>query len=339
MQTFHSLVILTAFCGADLQQSNRMRFDASQPHMGAVFEIVLYAPNSATAEAAFASAFARIAELDDILSDYDPDSELSRLSKSAPTVAPVAISDDLLRLLQRAVSLSRCSDGAFDVTIGPLSRLWRRARRQRQLPGAERLEQARAAVGYRHMRLDAVHGTAQLLQPRMRLDLGGIAKGYAADAALAALHRAGIERALVNAGGDIATSGTPPDKLGWRVGIAPLQAKAGPSRFVLLAGSAVATSGDAWQFVEINGRRYSHIIDPQTGMGLTRRSSVTVIAADGTTADGLASAVSVLGPHKGIALVEQTPGAAALIVQVEGDQKPRVYESARFQQQTHGAGR
>jgi len=326
-----TLLVLAAQCGSDHDHHRPQRFEARQPHMGAVFDIVLYAANSDTADRAFSAAFRRIAELDDMMSDYDPDSELSRLSRSSPTESPVAISEDLVRLLDQAASLSKHSEGAFDVTVGPLTRLWRRARRQQRFPDSQRLAQARTAVGFRYLKLDVAGRTAELARPQMLLDLGGIAKGYAADAAVAVLRRAGIERALVNAGGDIATSGAPPDERGWKIGIAPLQPKAPPSRFIILADTAVATSGDAWQFVEIAGERYSHILDPRTGIGLTRRSSVTVVAPDGTTADGLASAVSVLGPQRGFELIEQIPGTGALLVQVEGDQV-RVYQSARFQQ-------
>jgi len=163
----------------------------------------------------------------------------------------------------------------------------------------------------------------------MRLDLGGIAKGYAADEALRVLRKSGINRALVDAGGDIALGNPPPEKPGWRIGIAPLEADGPPSQVLLLSRVAVATSGDTWQYVQIGSRRYSHLVDPRTGLGLTDHSSVTVIAPEGITADGLASAVSVLGPEKGLKLVEATPGTAAFIVRApEG--KVQTYQSSRW---------
>ena len=148
----------------------------------------------------------------------------------------------------------------------------------------------------------------------MRLDLGGIAKGYAIEQALIELQRQGIDRAIVNASGDMAASGPPPGKPGWLVGIAPLEPEASPSVFGYLAHEAIATSGDAFQYVEIDGARYSHIVDPRTGLGLTERSSVSILATNCTDADGLASTVSVLGPSAGLKLVEQLPDTEALIV-------------------------
>ena len=130
------------------------------------------------------------------------------------------------------------------------------------------------------LRLDKVARTCTLTKPKMKLDLGGIAKGYAADQALAVLKSQGVVSALVDASGDLAIGAAPPGQQGWKIGIAPLEAGSPPSRFLMLAECGVATSGDAWQFVEIDGHRYSHIIDPHTGIGLTTRSSVTVIAPD-----------------------------------------------------------
>jgi thiamine biosynthesis lipoprotein len=154
----------------------------------------------------------------------------------------------------------------------------------------------------------------------MRLDFGGVAKGRAADAALQTLRDRGLTRALVNAGGDLAVGDAPPGEAGWRIGVAPLQPNEPPRLVLQLTNCGVATSGDAWQYVEIGQQRYSHIVDPRTGIGLTRRSSVTVIARTGQAADGLASAVSVLGPERGVRLIERQEGAACRVVAVEQDQ-------------------
>ena len=176
------------------------------------------------------------------------------------------------------------------------------------------MRQAQAAVGYRSIVVDQQRRSAQLLKPDMRLDLGGIAKGYAVDQALQELKQLGIDRAIVNASGDMAASGPPPGKPGWLVGVAPLEASAPPSVFGSLTHQAIATSGDAFQYVDIDGVRYSHIVDPRTGLGLTERSSVSILASNCTDADALASAVSVLGPDRGMALVENTPETEAMIV-------------------------
>jgi thiamine biosynthesis lipoprotein len=170
------------------------------------------------------------------------------------------------------------------------------------------------------LRLDPEKKTAEPLVPNMRLDLGGIAMGYAADEALAVLKRHGITRAMVDASGDIVCGDAPPEAKGWKIGIAPLTESQGPpSRFVFLTNAALTTSGDAFQYVEIDGVRYSHIVDPKTGRGLTIRSSVTVTAPDCITADSLATAVTVLGPERGLELVKSTAKAALYFVQIVDD--------------------
>jgi thiamine biosynthesis lipoprotein len=237
----------------------------------------------------------------------------------------------LWQVLARARDISERSGGAFDVTVGPIVRLWRRARRQHEFPSADRLEEARQLVGYQMVRMDPKHRSVELLKPGMRLDLGGIAKGYAIDQALLELRKHGIPRALVDAGGDAGVGNPPPDRPGWRIGIARLEPETAPNRFLCLSNCGVATSGDTFQFVELGGRRYSHIVDPRTGIGLTDHSNVTVVAPDATTADALASAISVLGPEKGMQLVEQMPGTAALILRApEG--RLETYESCRWKQ-------
>ena len=321
---------LMALAVAGPEAGELRRYEATQVHMGASFEIVLYAADESAANRAFERAFARIGQLDKTLSDYDSTSELSRLSSASPTPDPVPVSEDLWAILQASQELSRRTGGAFDVTVGPLTKLWRRTRAQRKLPPADRLEQARAVVGFQYMLLDPAARTVALTQPDMRLDLGAIAKGYAADEALKVLRAAGIERAVINAGGGLAFGDPPPGAVGWKVGAAPLRPEAEPSEFFRLAGCGMATSGDAWQFVELGGIRYSHIIDPRSGLALTRRSGVTVVAQDGMTADALATAATVLGLEKGLELIESTAGAAALFVTVDDAEEPQVRRSKNF---------
>src|SRR5262249_14012750 len=232
--------------------------------------------------------------------------------------------------LSRAQEVSRLSDGAFDVTVGPVVRLWRRARKTRQMPAAEELAKARALVGYQNVKLNEKERTVELAKSGMQLDLGGIAKGYAADAALAVLKEHGIRSALVAAGGDIAMSAPPPSAEGWRIGIAPLEdTNRPPSRYLLLHDAAVSTSGDAEQYVEIDGKRYSHIVDPKTGIGLVGRMSVTVVAPHGITADPMTKVVSVLGAERGLSIIDATEGAAALVAR-HTDDRQETLESKRF---------
>lgn len=291
------------------------RFEFIEPHMGVPFRILVYAPDSARAESGAAAAFRRIAELNAIFSDYDPESEISRLCHETPVGVPVRVSAELWFILERSQALARQTHGAFDVTVGPWVQLWRRARRLRELPPAHLLEAARARVGWEKLRLDPGTRSIVFLAPDMRLDFGAIAKGYAADEALRVLRAQGLDRALIGAAGDITAGEAPPDRPGWRVEFGSIDiTNAPPARSVWLRNAALATSGDVFQRLEIEGTRYSHIVDPRTGIGLTDHSLVTVLAPDGVTADSLATAVSVLGTKEGLALIERTPGTAALIL-------------------------
>ncbi len=163
----------------------------------------------------------------------------------------------------------------------------------------------------------------------MKLDVGGIAKGYAAQAALDVLKGAGITRALVGGAGDIVVGDPPPDTPGWKVAIAPLEPGQPPPRMLSLVNAAVSTAGDAERFVTIDGRRYSHIINPVTGLGVEDRASVTVVARDGATADALETTVYIMGPERGLKLIDETPGAAAIFVRLTKN-GVRTFESKRF---------
>ena len=304
------------------------RYAFSEPHMGTRFRVVVYSPDEATAKKGAKEAFARVASLNAIMSDYQSTSELMRLCAKAGGPA-VKVSDELLTVLVRARKVSRESKGAFDVTIGPVVKLWREARKTRELPDPKRLAAARALVGYEFMEIDEKARTVRLLKPDMQLDLGGIAKGYAADEMLRALARHGLTRALVAAGGDIAVADAPPDKPGWTVAIAAVDAKEEGPRYLTLSRAAVSTSGDAEQHVEISGKRYSHIVDPRTGLGLVGRMSATVVAPDGLTSDSLTKVVAILGAKKGFAILETYKGVSGRLVE-KHDETTEVATSKTF---------
>jgi FAD:protein FMN transferase len=311
-RVLHALLVGPSLVPPIRRSRGLSRHEFSEPHMGTTLRLVLYAGNESTAHPAAEAAFARVAALDRALSDYRPDSELSRLSETAGRW--VRVSSDLFTLLEHSQDLAARTGGAFDVTVGPLTRLWRRARRQGQLPPADEVAEAREVTGFRLLDLDPTASAVRLTRPGMRLDLGGIAKGYAADRALAEIRRAGSAHALVAVGGDLAMGSRPPDSSGWRVVLAGLDAdRPAPGGNLTVSDSGVSTSGDAEQWVEISGTRYSHILDPRTGLPLTGRRSVTIVAQDATTSDMLATAVSVLGPADGLPLVDRIPGVRALI--------------------------
>ena len=328
------LILLIAFltgCSTSSTPATSLRrFEFTEPQMGVPFRIVFYATDQSHANAAADATFARIRKLNEILSDYEFDSELSTLSRSSGFGTNVAVGPELWFVLSRAQELSKRTDGAFDITVGPVVSLWRKARREKRLPDPTRLAEAMRSVGWTNLLLDGGMSSARLLKPSMRLDLGGIAKGYAADEALRMLNNLGITHALVAAAGDIAVADAPPGKAGWRVEIAALDVtNAPPARFVLLRHAAVSTSGDLFQHVEIDGVRYSHIVNPTTGIGLTDHSLVSIIARDGITADSHSKPASILPPSEALKFIEATPGLAGLIVRKPGD-RIEVMESSRF---------
>jgi FAD:protein FMN transferase len=309
---FLGLASLCVFTAAEAEPA-LSRHAFAEKHMGTLFRIIVWAADKETAGTASKAAFARVSELNAIMSDYLSTSELMRLCRKAGG-EPVKVSSELFFVLSRAQKAARDSDGAFDVTVGPVVCLWRRARRTGRMPDAKDLEAARALVGYKNIVLDEKSQTIVLLKPGMQLDLGGIAKGYAADEALKVLSKHGLKRALVAAGGDIAVSDPPPGKPGWRIEIAAIDPDKEGKRYLVLANSAISTSGDAEQYVEIDGKRYSHIVDPRTGLGLVGRMSATVVAPNGITSDSLTKVIAVLGPKKGLEIIERTRGVSGRFV-------------------------
>jgi thiamine biosynthesis lipoprotein len=296
------------------------RYDFSRHQMGARISVAVYSDSEERARAGAAAAFGEIARLERIMSDYRADSELSRLCRrfADETVRPpVQVSDDLYEVLRRANQISEATQGAFDVTVGPAVALWRRARRDARLPRPDQLADATRRVSWRSVTIDENTGGVTLATGAS-LDLGGIAKGYAADRALAILRERGLSAALVNAGGDLAAGDPPPGRDGWRLRIDD-GVEGDDDAPILVSNVGVATSGDLYQFVEIDGVRYSHIVDPRTGLGLTTRRTVTVLAPDATLADALASALTVLGPEHAPRVVARHPGVSARIVQIEGE--------------------
>jgi thiamine biosynthesis lipoprotein len=313
------LALYFLLSAAVLRAADLQLFEAVQPHMGTLVRIQLYTADADRANQGFRAAFLRFAQLDAALSDYREDSELNRLCRSA-VGNPVSVSADLFRVLSAARQLAEETNGAFDVTLGPVTLLWRQARREHRVPAPDALREALQRSGYRKLHLDAAAQTVTLDQPGMRLDLGGIGKGYAADAALAALAELGIRRALVAASGDLAIGDPPPGKGGWSIGIDSHNRPDGAfSRVLQLCNAAVSTSGDREQNLEIAGVKYSHIVDPATGMGLTRPIAVAVVARQGIDADSWSTALSVLGAERGIALIEKHPGLSALVTGNPGE--------------------
>ena len=265
--------------------------------MGTEFRLLIEAADAPRAAHAAERAWRRLAELDKIFSDYRSDSEARRLAASAPHAEPVPVSRELWTVCRFAQKLARETGGAFDVTVGPLSRLWRRAHRLRRLPRPDRLAKAREATGYRHLVVCPDRPAIQLRKGGMRLDFGGIAKGYALDEIRKVLTDCGITVALIDGGGDVAALDAPPGEPGWPVRLREPGAPDRTRSYSLPPHWATATSGDRYRFVVLDGKRYSHLVDPRTGQAVRGRHEVTVLAPSAMEADALASACCLLTPE------------------------------------------
>ncbi|MDF1658350.1 MAG: FAD:protein FMN transferase [Verrucomicrobiales bacterium] len=277
-----------------------------QPHMGSEFTFRIWAEQGQLSELTLLSekAFARVAELNQIASDYLPESEINNFAKQ-PSGKPISVSKDLYQLLDLSSRLTEQTDGAFDATAGPLIRLWRMTKKNRRLPTSEQLARARARTGADFLRFDPLSRTITKLIDGMLFDLGGIAKGYAADAALTTFKEGGFPRVLVAASGDIVVGDPPPNRQGWRVGIETLHLgdDLKDLQTVLLSNMAISTSGDTRRFYELDDVRYSHIVSTRTGLGLTERIGASVIAPNATTSDSFATAVTLLGEKDGLQFI------------------------------------
>ncbi len=273
--------------------------------IGMIFRMVVYSEDPAHARLAAKTAFDRVRELAYVLSDYEDDSELNRLRHTSGSGKWIPVSGELWSVLRRSDEMARRTDGAFDVSAGPLIQLWKRARRQRAFPNPDKLTEAKTRVGHYYFGFRENDQAVILWRKGMRLDLGGIAKGFMMDEAMNVLRSEGIRCALISAGGDMVASDAPPGKPGWQIELPRLDAKeTDKPEIIALSNSAFATSGDRYQSVVLDGKRYSHIVDPRTGLGLTDHSLIYVIAENGMTADSLATAISVIGPAQGVRLAE-----------------------------------
>ena len=311
------LFIIIFICIVFASAAQQKRFSFTQPKMGSPFTIIFYAGDSVQAELLSKKCFNLVDSFVLIFSDYIDSSELSRLSATSGKDSVVNISPAMFDILSQSKLAFEKSGGAFDITIGPLSKFWRKLRKQKQFPSAEAVQAAKKLIGFDKIILDTIHKKAMLTQQGMQLDLGGIAQGYIAQKVIDFLSAQQINQALVNVSGDIVMSNAPPGSAGWNVGVnVPESTDDLLPRTLLMQNKAVTTSGDAYQFMEHNGKKYSHIIDPRTGYGVTSQRNVTAIANDGTTADWMATACSIVSIKKAKKMAEQL-GAEVLIAEIK----------------------
>jgi thiamine biosynthesis lipoprotein len=277
--------------------------------MGTEFSMVVWGPEGSGRAAALQRAFARVREIERLLTDYDPKSEARQVTLGTGQWRP--ISPILVEALAHGRALAEQTKGLVDPTVGPLTRLWRRSVRQQTLPEPARLEQTRRTVGFEHLEFMGNPDRLRCSVEDMRLDFGAFGKGMAIDQAFEILRAAGFMSVLVDGGGDLRVGAAPPGRAGWSVG---LEAQEGDQTVVLIHDRALATSGIRFQQVEIEGRVYGHIIDPRTGLGIRTPRVATVAASTACRADGWATALCILG-QEGLTLLPEGAGARIL----EGD--------------------
>lgn len=292
-----------------LHASQKPPLKFEQPLMGTRFLISCHTDQENTALQAANEAFAHAAKINSVASDYLADSELLSFSQ-LPHGSPHPVSETLFPLLLQASKLAEKTRGHFDPTLGPLTRLWRETRRRQSLPTPETLAAALAASGHEKLLLDEKNRTLTFTHPGMRLDLGGIAKGQTADAMLAIFVKHGLPVTSVTCGGDVRLGDPPPDQENWKIGIKTTRPAA---RILQLSNAAVSTSGDLHQSIEIEGVKYSHIINPATGLGLVESRSATVVAPLAAISDALATAACTAPPELATTLIP-TAGATELIL-------------------------
>ena len=310
-----------------LGSNAQTRFEYEHRQMGTQIRLVFYASGQILADSVSKAVFSRIDELNAELSDYLVDSELNILC--AQTRKDVSVSSDLYLILKASVAVSEQTKGAFDVTAGPSIRLWRKVRKTKIKPSKAEIKKAMRRVGYHYIAFPK-ENTIRLEKKGMQLDLGGIGKGFAADEVLKVLESYGITSALIDMGGDIRVSDPPPNKAYWVLAFSYYNAdKKEIVQKIKLKNQAVATSGDLYQFIEIDGIRYSHIIDPQTGMALGNGIQVTTIAPNATLADAYASAFSVIGIEEAINRVQEIPSLEFFMVE-NSKQEHKSWQSKGF---------
>lgn len=320
--------IICLLFGTTSAFSQERKFSFSKQKMGSPFNIIIVSNDSAKARGLSEKSYSLVDSFNMIFSDYDPNSELSRLNQQAGK-GKQTISPAMKELLLLSAKAYKKSIGSFDITVGPLSILWRGARKRKEFPVSSAIGIATRSVSFDRLIIDSIHNYLTIPDTSMRIDVGGIAKGYIAQKVIDFLYQNGINQALADAGGDMVMSKSISSSKGWAVGVnIPETTDRLLPRFLLLQNKAVATSGDAYQYIEHHGKKYSHIIDPRTGYGVQSQRNVTVIANNGSDADWLATACSILSIEK--AKKVATAAGAELLITVMKDGKVVYYNTPGF---------
>lgn len=312
-------IVLTVMvgCATVHHSAQPVSFQRTQLHMGTLVTVTAFASETHIAQRAVQAGFSEIKRLEQLLSTWRADSELSRVNAEAGQ-QPVAVSQETLELVARGLEIARLTRGGFNIALGPAIEAWSVTERQ-HVPDDAELQKLKPLVDWTAIQVDLTRRTIYLPQKGMRIDIGGIGKGYAADRVVEVMKRAGATGGVVALSGDIRAFGKHQDSKGFTIGIQHPRQDHAVLAILDLQDEAISTAGDYERFFERDGIRYHHILDPQTLRPARGCQSVTVIAKEGTVADGLDTGIFVLGAKAGMALVEQLPGIEAIIVDDAGE--------------------
>ncbi len=282
------------------------RYEFQHLQMGTTFNLTLYNHDKNYSQSIGNQFIKKIDELNFIFSDYDAESEISRLSATAGSGKKVKVSNELWIVLKHAKRYSKKSKGAFDISIGPLSKLWRSMFRRSEIFNGVKINSAKEKVNFRNIRYYPFSKRVKLKVKGMRLDAGGIAKGFTVDEIVKILRKNGINQYLVDGGGDLYLGDPPPNKLGWSINVSTLDAAGQKvTKNLVVHNTAIASSGDTYRFLEWEGKRYAHIIDPRTGYGVVDQRIINVQASSCMKADAIASILSVLSKAEQMAFLKK----------------------------------
>ena len=312
---FSLLVTLLLLLGAPLSSAETLR--DKRGAMGSRFEITAVHADAKKGQAAIDAAYAEIERIEAIISEWRPSSTVSEINRKAG-VAPVEVPQELFNLIRRSIRVSELTGGAFDITFNTVGKLWNFKSHTSPIPADEAIKDALVDIGYKRIVLDSSKRTVFLDRKGTQIGFGAIGKGYAANRAVALLKDLGVTGGVVNAGGDLVIFGSQEDGRPWRIGIANPLDREKVFAWLDTTEQAVVTSGDYEHYIEVDGKRYSHILDPRTGYPAKELRSVTIVCPDGELADALATGVTVLGLKDGLELVNSLRGVEAMVVDSKG---------------------
>lgn len=309
-----AFVVMLVCCEQAFAQTLRKRVTTL---MGSRFEIIIVARDSANAEKCIDNVIQEISRIENLISEWRPGTQIAEVNRNAG-IRPVKVDIEVFELTQRAIHFSEISNGAFDISFAAMDKIWRFDDSMTEMPSREMVKKSVEKVGYRNIMLDSIHSTIFLKLTGMKIGFGSIGKGYAADRGRQVMWEQGVAAGIVNASGDMTTWGLQPDGSDWKIGIANPFDTDSLLSLITLKDAAVTTSGSYEKYVEFNGKRYSHIINPKTGYPASGLTSVTVTGPNAETANGFSTSIMVLGKKKGLRLIKRYPAYSCLIITDKG---------------------